>query len=126
MYQRQLDLRLEGEPERRQQAQRELQDLSEFEGMESPWGEVQQPSGSPVHSVPIETFRAILKGEVTAWEDRPGMDYGNDGPTVVRLGVGRDPDFPVLEVSVVIPLETSEKLPRGRMRYKWRFPEEEA
>ena len=123
MYQRQLDLRLEGEPERRQQPQRELQDLSEFEGMESPWGEMQQPSGSPVHSVPIETFRAILNGEAASWEDRPGMDYGDSGPAVVRLGVGRDPDFPVLDVSVVIPLETSKKLPRGRMRYTWSFPE---
>ena len=126
MYQRQLDLKLEGEPEHPQQPQREPQDLSEFNGLESPWGEVQQVSGSPVHSVPIEVFRAILKGEVTAWEDRPGMDYGGGGPTVVRLGVRRDPAFPVLEVSVVIPLEKAEKLPGGRMRYTWRFPEGQA
>lgn len=121
MYQRRLDLRLEGEPERPQQPQRELVDLSEFEGLESPWGEVKQPAGSPVHSVPIEVFRAILKGEVTSWEDKPGTDYGDGGPAVVRLGVGRDPTFPVLEVSVVIPLEKAEKLPGGRMRYTWRF-----
>ena len=123
MYQRQLDLRLEGEPDRRQQPERALADLSEFEGVESPWGEVQQPSGSPVHGVPIETFRAILKGEVTSWDDKPGIDYGDGGPTVVRLGVGRDPTFPVLEVSIVIPLERAEKLPGGRMRYTWSFPE---
>ncbi len=123
MYQRRLDLKLEWEPARPQQPKREPQDLSEFEGLENPWGEVQQPSGSPVHSVPIEVFRAILKGEVTSWEDRPGMDYGDGGPTVVRLGVRRDPAFPVLEVSVVIPLEKAEKLPGGRMRYTWRFPE---
>ena len=85
MYQRRLDLKMEGEPERPQQpVQRELVDLSEFEGLESPWGEVQQVSGSPVHSVPIEVFRAILKGEVTSWEDRPGMDYGDGGPAVVQ------------------------------------------
>ena len=123
MYQRRLDLRLEGEPERQQQPQRELVALSEFEGLDSPWGDVQQPAGSPVHSVPIEVFRAILKGEVTSWEDRPGMDYGDGGPTVVRLGMRRDPAFPVLEVSVVIPLEKAEKLPGGRMRYTWSFPE---
>jgi hypothetical protein len=95
---------------------------TEFEGLESPWGEVEQPSGSPVHSVPIEVFRAILKGEVASWEDRPGMDYGEGAPTALRLGVRRDPTFPVLEVSVVIPLEKAEKLPGGRMRYAWRFP----
>ena len=123
MYQRRLDLKTEGEPERPRQPQRELQDLSEFEELESPWGEVQQVSGSPVHSVPIEVFRAILKGEVTYWEDRPGMDDGDGGPAVVRLGVRRDPAFPVLEVSVVIPLEKAEKLPGGRMRYTWSSPE---
>ena len=122
MYQRQLDLKTEGEPERPRQPRRELVDLSEFDGLESPWGEVQQLSGSPVHSVPIEVFRAILKGEVTSWEDRPGIDYKDAGPTVVRLGVRRDPDFPILNVSVVIPLEKAEKLQGGMMRYAWRFP----
>lgn len=110
MYQPRLDLRLEGEPERPRPPQRELVDLSEFEGLESPWGEVQQPSGSPVHSVPVETFLVILKG------------YRDGGPTVVRLGVRRDPGFPVLDMSVVIPLGKAEKLPGGKMRYTWHFP----
>lgn len=123
MYQQRLDLRLEGLPERPRQSQRQLADLSEFEGLISPWGEVQQPSGSPVHGVPIEVLRAILKGEVTSWEDRPGFNYGDGGPAVVRLGVGRDPTFPILDVSVVIPLEKAEKLPGSKMRYTWRFPE---
>lgn len=123
MYQRRLDLRLGGELEPCQRPQQELVDLSEFEGLESPWGEVQHISGCPVHSVPIEVFRAILKGDVTSWEDRPGMDYGEVGPVVVRLGVRRDPDFPVVEVSVVIPLEKVEKLPGGRMRYTWSVPQ---
>jgi hypothetical protein len=125
MFQRRLDLRMEGEPERPQPAPRQAVDLSQFDGLESPWGEVAQPSASPVHAVPIEVFRGILAGEVTAWEDRPGLDYKEGPPTVVRLGVGRYPDFPVLDVSLVIPLEQAERLPGGRMRYTWRFPVDE-
>jgi hypothetical protein len=136
MYQPRLDLRIEGEPQRPQQPRREVpqpaekvdpsagsgQTLSEFQGLVSPWGEVGQPSGSPVHSVPVEVFRAILKGEVTSWEDRPGLDYGDHPPTVIRLGVAEYPGWPVLAVSVVIPLEKAEKLPGGRMRYTWSYP----
>ena len=128
MYQQRLDLGIEGEPQRPQQPRREVPepaektDLSEFQGLASPWGEVGQPSGSPVHIVPVEVFRAVLRGEVASWEDRPGLDYGDGGPTVVRLGVAEYHGWPVLAVSVVVPLEKAEKLPGGRMRYTWSFP----
>jgi hypothetical protein len=125
MYQQRLDLGIEGEPQRPQRKeapQPEKADLSEFQGLVSRWGEVGQPSGSPVHIVPVEVFRAVLRGEITSWEDRPGLDYGDGGPPVVRLGVAEYPGWPVLAVSVVIPLDKAEKLPGGRMRYTWSFP----
>ena len=65
MYQRRLDLKLEGEPEHpQQQPQRELVDLSEFEGLESPWGEVDLIRLNDLAQYPIESAAYLIARDI--------------------------------------------------------------